>query len=104
MRDVGSRREVWWTWVALDAETQRVVAMAAGDRYESTARCLWQSLPDDYRAGAVVFSDLWAAYAAVIPEEQHFACGKGCGMTCHVERSRRSGSPRRRRPPRRRCK
>jgi IS1 family transposase len=60
--------------------------MVAGDRSEFTARCLWDALPDDYRAGAVVFSDFWAAYAAVIPEAQHVACGKGDGMTCHVER------------------
>ena len=83
---VGSRREVWWIWVALDADTRRVVAMVAGDRSELTARCLWDALPDAYRDGAIVFSDFWAAYAAVIPESQHVACGKGDGMTCHVER------------------
>ena len=41
--------------------------MVAGDRSEDTARCLWEALLDDYRAGAVVFSDFWAADAAVIP-------------------------------------
>ena len=60
--------------------------MVAGDRSEFTARCLWDALPDEYRAAAVVFSDFWAAYAAVVPESQHVACGKGDGMTCHVER------------------
>jgi IS1 family transposase len=83
---VGSKREVWWIWVALDAVTRRVVAMVAGDRSEATARCLWEALPDDYRAGATVFSDFWAAYEAVIPESRHVACGKGDGKTCHVER------------------
>ena len=39
-----------------------------------------------YRAGAVVYSDFWAAYGAAIPESQHVPCGKGDGMTCHVER------------------
>src|SRR6266478_1641338 len=28
---------------------------------------------------------LWAAYQAVIPEEQHTAVGKETGETCHVE-------------------
>jgi len=50
------------------------------------ARCLWDALPDEYRAGAIVFSDFWAAYAAVVPESQHIRCGKGDGMTNHVER------------------
>ncbi len=36
----------------------------------------------------MVFSDFRAAYAAVIPESQHVACGEGDGMTCHVERLR----------------
>jgi len=53
---VGRKREVWWIWAALDAET-RHVAMVAGDRSEYTARCLWDALPDGYRSGALVCSD-----------------------------------------------
>ncbi len=44
------------------------------------------ALPEAYRSGAVVFSDFWAAYAAVIPVGRHMACGKGDGLTNHVER------------------
>ena len=83
---VGTKREAWRTWAALDAEARRVVAMVAGDRSEYAARRLWDALPDEYRAGAVVFSDFWAAYAAVVPESRHVACGEAGGMTCHVER------------------
>ena len=83
---VGDKDDVWWIWVALDAETRQVVAMVAGDRSEFTARCLWDALPDEYRDGATVYSDFWAAYAAVIPESQHVPCDKGDGLTCHVER------------------
>ena len=32
------------------------------------------------------FTDFWASYPAVIPEEQHFAVGKETGETAHVER------------------
>jgi insertion element IS1 protein InsB len=85
---VGTRREVWWIWVALDAETRQVVATVAGDRSESTARCLRDAPPGEYRAGAIVFTDFWASYAAAIPEAQHTRCGKGAGTTCHVERFR----------------
>jgi insertion element IS1 protein InsB len=53
---VGGRRDVWWIWVALDAETRQVVAMVAGDRSEDTARRLWETLPDEYRSGATVYS------------------------------------------------
>lgn len=83
---VGSKADPWWIWAALDAETRQVVAMVAGDRSEFTARCLWDALPDDYRAGATVYSDFWAAYAAVVPGPRHVRCGKGDGLTCHVER------------------
>ena len=83
---VGKKRETWWIWVALDAETRQVVAMVAGDRSESTARCLWDAPPDECRAEAIVLSDSWAADAAVIPEPRHIRCGKGDGLTRHVER------------------
>ena len=72
--------------MALDAETRQVVAMIVGDRSEFTARCLWEALPEEYRAGATVFSDFWAAYRAVVPGTPHVACGKEDGLTNHVER------------------
>jgi IS1 family transposase len=37
---VGSKRSVAWVWVALDADTRRVVALVVGDRSDFTARCL----------------------------------------------------------------
>jgi IS1 family transposase len=83
---VGSKRDDWWVWVALDADTRQVVAMVCGDRSEFTARCLWDALPDEYRDGAVVCTDFWRAYLAVVPEERHAAAGKEAGLTAHVER------------------
>lgn len=83
---VGSKREVWWVWVALDAATRRVVAMVVGGRDEFTAECLWRSLPDEYRERAVFCTDFLPAYRAVIPEERHAAAGKDAGLTNHVER------------------
>lgn len=83
---VGEKRTVWWAWVALDAETRRVVAMIFGDRSEHTAQCLWDALPEAYQRGAMIFTDFWAAYGAVIPAGQHTRCGKGEGKTNHVER------------------
>jgi len=83
----GRKRESCWIWVGLESGTRQVVAMVAGDRSDQTARCFRDALSDGYRSGAVVYSDLWAAYAAAIPEAQHVLCGKGDEMTCHVERS-----------------
>jgi len=83
---VGSKREVWWVWVALDSETRQIVAMVVGDRSEATARCLWDALPEDYRESAIVCTDFWNAYRAVIPGDRHAAAGKEAGLTNHVER------------------
>jgi insertion element IS1 protein InsB len=83
---VGSKREVCWIWAVLDADTRRVVAMVVGDRSEATAQRLWDAVPEPYHAEAMVFSDFWAAYAAVIPESQHTPCGKEAGKTNHIER------------------
>ena len=83
---VGEKEEVWWVWVALDAATRQVVAMAVGDRTETTACKLWDALPDEYRTGAIVCSDFLAQYRAVVPAGRHMAAGKDAGLTNHVER------------------
>jgi insertion element IS1 protein InsB len=83
---VGSKQDVWWVWVALDAETRQIVAMVVGDRSQKTAQCLWDALPDEYQDGAVICSDFWAAYQAVIPPDRHAVAGKDVGLTNHVER------------------
>jgi insertion element IS1 protein InsB len=77
----------WWALVALDADTTGVEAMIFGDRSEHTAQCLRDALPEAYQFGAMIFTDFWAAYRAVLPAGQHTRCGKGEGRTNHVERS-----------------
>src|SRR6266699_401737 len=42
-------------------------------------------IPEAYRAGHC-YTDFWAAYQAVIPEEQQTAVGKETDETAHVER------------------
>jgi insertion element IS1 protein InsB len=74
-----------WISLALCRKTRQVVAYAVGDRSEATCRQLWRAIPHVYRQGTC-YSDFWAAYAAVIPEEQHEAVGKESGETAHVER------------------
>jgi insertion element IS1 protein InsB len=74
-----------WIWIALCRKTRQVVAYAVGDRSEQTCRRLWEAIPHAYRTGAC-YTDFWAAYQAVLPEEQHTAVGKETGETAHVER------------------
>ena len=62
-----------------------MVASAVGDRSKKTCQRLWEAIADSSRTGQC-FTDFWAAYQAVIPEEQHFAVGKETGETAHVER------------------
>ena len=84
---VGSKADVHWVWVALDAGTRRVLAMVVGDRSAGTARRLWSALPRGYRTGATVFTDFLASYHVVIPAARHQAVGKDTGLTAHIERA-----------------
>jgi insertion element IS1 protein InsB len=74
-----------WIWIALCRKTRQVVAYALGDRSEKTCCKLWEAIPEAYRTGHC-YTDFWAAYRAVIAEEQHTAVGKQTGETAHVER------------------
>ena len=74
-----------WIWIALCRKTRQVVARAVGDRSEKTCRELWNNIPEAYRKGHC-YSDFWAAYQAVIPEDQLSQVGKETGETAHVER------------------
>jgi IS1 family transposase len=54
-----------------------VVGRAVGDRYEFTARCLWESLPEVYREWAIVATDLSPVYEAIVPEAWHATGPRG---------------------------
>ncbi len=82
---VGRHDNKQWVWIALCRNTRQIVAYYVGDRSTKSCRQLWEAIPPAYR-GAYCFSDFWAAYRAVIPTEQHTACGKETGETAHVER------------------
>ena len=52
---------------------------------QKTCQRLWEAIAEGYRQGHC-FTDALAAYAAVIPKEQHTAVGKETGETAPVER------------------
>ena len=74
-----------WVWIALCRKTRQVAAYVVGDRSKKTCQRLWENIADLYRTGHC-FTDFWAAYKVVIPEEQHTSVGKETGQTAHVER------------------
>jgi len=53
-------------------------------RSRKAGRRLWHAIEASYRCGHY-FTDFWAAYQAVVPEEQHAAGGSETGQTAHVE-------------------
>jgi len=74
-----------WVWITLSRKTREIIAYACGDRSEKKCRILWDRLPSAYKK-AIVFSDYWEAYQAVILGEQHCPVDKETGEMAHVER------------------
>ena len=66
--------------------SRQIVALVVGDRSTATAQMLWNALPPDYQADALVGTDFWAASTAAVPFDQHNPAGKEVGITCHIER------------------
>jgi len=83
---VGDKGNKQWIWLALDVNTREIVGAYIGDRSESGAQSLWESLPAVYRQCAVAYTDFWSAYALVFPSNRHQAVGKESGKTSYIER------------------
>jgi len=75
-----------WVWLALDVETREIVGCHIGDRSADSALALWQSMPAVYRQCAMLYTDYWDAYQAVLPRQRHRAVGKETGLTSDIER------------------
>ncbi|MGE0083121.1 MAG: IS1 family transposase [Desulfococcaceae bacterium] len=75
-----------WIWPAANRETRQTAGAASGDRSDKTCLRLWESLPDDYRKHAVIYTDYWESYRNVIPSERLRQSGKESGETAHTER------------------
>jgi len=75
-----------WVWLALDVVTREIVGCHIGDRSKDSALALWQSLPGVYRQCAMIDTDHWEAYKAVLPSHRHHAVGQETGLTSYMER------------------
>jgi len=73
-------------WLALDADTREIIGAHVGCRDKSSAQLLWDSLPKVYRQCAVLYTDAWEAYQAVLPQQPHQVVGKNSGKTSTIER------------------
>ena len=75
-----------WVWLALDVATREIVGCYIGDRSKDSALALWQSMPAVYRQCAMLYTDHWEAYKAVLPSRRHRSVGKETGLTSYIER------------------
>lgn len=89
-----------WLWTAVSRLVGQIVGFVIGERTDPMLRLVWSDVPADYRDKAV-FTDHLGAYTRFFPEEQHYPCDKGTGLTNRVEgfntkwRQRQSGLVRR---------
>ena len=83
---VGNKGNKQWVWLAIDVESREVVGVYVGKRDRSGAEGLWESLPSVYRQCAVCYTDFWAAYNEIFPQQRHHSVGKESGKTNHIER------------------
>ncbi len=74
-----------WIWLVLERRSGQIIAVQIGDRSEKSAAALWQKLPPELKANALILTDHWEACASAIPPEQHTACGKRSGQTSLIE-------------------
>ena len=83
---VDDKNNQQWVWLALDVQTREIVGVQIGDRTKISAKALWDSMPPVYRQCAVIYTDHWSAYAAVLPSKRHRSVDKDSGCTSYIER------------------
>ena len=75
-----------WIWIAMEAKTRQIIAFHVGDRSRESAKALWATLPEVYRAQATFHTDQYEAYTGVMPAERHQAITKKARNTNPIER------------------
>ena len=97
---MGSKTDRRWAWVAMDADTRRVVAVHVGDRTAAAGGKLRELVPEECRRRALVHTDPWAAYGDFVPAARRRPAGKGAGTTGRLKRFNNTPRQRRSRPVR----
>lgn len=83
---VGHKNNKQWVWMAIDAKTREIMGLSSGDRSQTRAKALWDSLPRVYRQGAVGYPDFGEAYQGILPSKCHRAVHQPTGKTNLIER------------------
>lgn len=83
---VGHKNNQQWVGMAIDAKTREIIGLSIGDRSQTRAKVLGDSLPRVYRQGAVGYTDFGEAYQGVLPSKRHRAVHKNTGKTNLIER------------------
>ena len=73
-----------WVWLALCRRTRQIVAYDIGNRDAHAARQLEQRITYPYTL-CVMYTDQYASYEGILPEDLHYAKAKGSGRTSHIE-------------------
>ena len=81
---VGKKENKVWVWMVMERTTRQIIAFEVGDRSAATCEKLWEQL-EKIGVKGILYTDLWRAYAQILPEEQHVAID-GRGETNHIER------------------
>ncbi|MEG4800432.1 IS1 family transposase [Microcoleus sp. ARI1-B5] len=74
-----------WKELAIDTLSKEIVVGYMGNRDETGARELWDSLPPVYRQCAVSYTDFWSACGTVFYFKTH-KVGKETKLTNYLER------------------
>jgi len=83
---VGKKKNKQWIWLAQERQEGQIIGVYVGDRGQTGAQGLWDSLPQYYKDHGLFYTDQWEAYTTVIPSAQHQAVSKESGKTSHIER------------------
>jgi len=83
---VKNKKQKQWVWLAIDKCTGEIIGVFVGDRSQTGAQGLWDSLPSIYRKYAVFHTDFWEAYSVIFPAKRHKAVGQKSGQTNKIER------------------
>ena len=83
---VSKKENKKWIWLALNPYNRQIIAFHLGNRSADDAQQLYENIPRFFKERAGFFSDYWRAYKTVFESEEHFAVGKGSGLTAYIER------------------
>ncbi len=77
-----------WIWLAMNITNRQIIGFHIGDRSQTSAEALWDSIDPFFKTNCLFFTDYYKAYKNVFPEQNHIAVNKSykSRFTNHIER------------------